>query len=82
VLLFSSRLDVFSEIYINWWSKEIPSSDQSVLRDYLAVMGTEEVESLEEVDLGKAIHTEYCGMARSVLRIAETRQLSFCFSLD
>jgi hypothetical protein len=45
-------------------------------------VATQEVESQEVVDLGKAIQSEYCGMARSVLRTAETIQLSCCFPLS
>jgi hypothetical protein len=44
-------------------------------------VATEEVESLEEVDLGKAIQSEFCGMAHSVLRTAKTSRLSCCFPL-
>jgi hypothetical protein len=35
-------------------------------------VATQEVESQEVVHLGKLIQSQYCGMARSVLRTAET----------
>jgi hypothetical protein len=40
-----------------------------------------EVASLEEVSLGRAIHSEYCGMARSVLRTDEMSRLICCTPL-
>jgi hypothetical protein len=44
-------------------------------------MATQEAESQEVMDLGKATQSEYCGMARSVLRRAESSRLSFLFSI-
>jgi hypothetical protein len=54
------------------------SSEVASLEEVSLEMATQEAESQEVMDLGKATQSEYCGMARSVLRKAESSRLS-CF---
>jgi hypothetical protein len=59
----------------------VVGTEVEILEEVSLEVATEEVESLEEVDLGKAIHLEYCGMARPVFKTTETSHLCCCFLL-
>jgi hypothetical protein len=63
-------------------SLEVATEEVESLEEVSLEVETQEVESQEVVDLGKAIQSEYCGLARSALTTTETSRLSCCFPLS
>jgi hypothetical protein len=62
-------------------SLEEVCSEVASLEEVSLEVATQEVKSQEVVDLGKAIQSEYCGMARSVLR-TEPIEVLYSSGLD
>jgi hypothetical protein len=67
----TQQVESLEEVSLEEASLEDVSSEVASLEKVSLEVATQEAESQEEVDLGRVIHSEYCGMARSILRTAK-----------